>query len=170
MEFDNYEWHKTGKVAVRLGDKEVIGTDTDWLKGGIKQGDVFIIDNVPYEIEEVLSSTSLSLVKEYTGASAGGKSYAIITRAKAVLLAELALDLKQTVKNWNARELSYQEQFNELQKRTHIVDALGLCIDEDGDLAQGEPKSLSLFETLSVPVASQAETQEMLDEVFPHNH
>ena len=110
MEFENYEWYKTGKVAVTLGSKEVIGIDTDWLKGGIKQGDVFIIDNVPYEIEEVLGSSSLSLVKEYTGESAGSKAYAIITRAKAVLLAELALALKQTVKNWNERETSYQEQ------------------------------------------------------------
>ena len=170
MDFDNYEWYKTGKVAVTLGSKEVIGIDTDWLKGGIKQGDVFIIDNVPYEIEEVLGSSSLSLVKEYTGESAGSKAYAIITRAKAVLLAELALALKQTVKNWNERETSYQEQFTELRKRTQIVDALGLYIDEDGDLAQGEQQSLTLFDALNVPIASQAETQEMLDEVFPHNH
>ena len=171
MDFENYEWYKTGKVAVKRGDKEVIGTDTDWLKSGIDKGDIFIVDNVPYEIDELLGSTTLSLVKEYAGESAGGKDYAIITRAKAVLLAELALDLKQTVKNWNERELSYQEQFKELQKRTHIVDALGLYIDEDGDLAQGEEQqSVSVFDALSVPVASQEDTQEMLNEIFQSTH
>ena len=83
MDFENYEWYKTGKVTVRHGDKEIIGTDTDWLKGGIKKGDVFVLDNVPYEIDEVIGSTSLSLVKEFAGESAGGKDYAIIPRAKA---------------------------------------------------------------------------------------
>lgn len=166
MELENYEWHKTGLVAVRHGDKEVIGTDTDWLKAGIKKGDVFVINNVPYEIDEVIGSTSLSLVKEYAGESAGGKDYAIITRAKAVLLANLALDLKQTVKNWNERELSYQEQFKELEKRTQVIDSLGLYIDDDGDLSQDDKQRVSVLANINLPIATTAETQEMLDEAF----
>lgn len=166
MEFENYEWYKTGKVTVRRGDREIIGTETDWLQGGIKKGDVFIVDNVPYEIEEVIGGTSLSLAKEYSGESAGGKDYAIIPRAKAVLLSELVLNLAQTVKNWNTREASYQEQFKELEKRTQVIDALGLYVDDDGDLSQDDKQRVSLYSVLSSPVASRSDTQEMLDEVF----
>ena len=170
MEFENYEWYKTGKATVRHGDREIIGTETDWLKGGIKKGDVFILDNVPYEIDEVIGSTSLSLVKEFAGESAGGKDYAIIPRAKAVLLSELALNLAQTVKNWNTREATYQEQFKNLERRTQVIETLGLYVDDDGDLSQGESQRTSLLSFLSAPVASSAETQEMLDEVFSGNN
>lgn len=166
MELENYEWYKTGLVAVRNGDKEVVGTDTDWLKGGIKQGDVFVLDNVPYEIGEVIGSTSLSLVKGYAGESAGGKDYAIIPRAKAVLLSELALNLAQTVKNWNERESEYQEHFKELEERTNLISGLGLYIDSDGDLAQGDAERLSLSSLMNMSVASKADTQEMLDKAF----
>ena len=169
MEFENYEWYKVGKVTVRRGDHEIIGTDTDWLKSGINKGDVFIVDNVPYEIDEVTGSTSLSLVKEYAAESAGGKDYAIIPRAKAVLLSELALNLAQTVKNWNIREASYQEQFRVLEERTRVIDTLGLYVDDDGDLSQGGSNRASLFSILSAPVASRADTEEMLNEVFSGN-
>ena len=166
MEFENYEWYKVGKVTVRNGDREIVGTATDWLNGGIKKGDMLIIDNVPYEIDEVIGSTSLSLVNEFAGESAGGKDYAIIPRAKAVLLSELALNLAQTVKNWNTREAAYQEQFKNLERRTQVIDTLGLYVDEDGDLSQGESQRTSLLSILSAPVATRAETQQMLDEVF----
>lgn len=166
MDFENYEWYKAGNVTVQQGSREIVGTNTDWLMGNIKKGDVFVLDNAPYEIDEVIGSETLSLVNEYTGENAAGKNYSIIPRAKAVLLAELAHNLMQTVKNWNAREASYQEQFKNIENRTQIVDMLGLYIDDDGDLAQGEGERTSLLSIMSAPVATSAETQQMLDEVF----
>ena len=58
MEFENYEWYKTGNVAVRHGSREIVGTDTDWLKAGIKSGDILVLDNQIHEIEEVTASTN----------------------------------------------------------------------------------------------------------------
>ena len=76
------------------------------------------------------------------------------------------MNLAQTVKNWNTREASYQEQFKNLEKRTQVIDTLGLYIDDDGDLSQGDSQRTSLLSILSAPVASSADTQQMLDEVF----
>ena len=165
----NYEWYKTGTVAVRHGDTEVIGTDTDWLKSEIKSGDIFIINNLPYEIAEVTGSTSLVLAKAYAGESAGGKDYAIITRAGEVLQAEIALKLQQAITRWNEHEKTYEAQLKELNDRTEPLKGLGLYRDDDGDLAQNEAVDTNLLRAGSIQVASQSEVNEMINETFSSN-
>ena len=96
------------------------------------------------------------------------KNYAIIQRARAVLLSELALSLRQTLSNWNDREQSYQAQFKELKTKLQIIDTLGLYIDDDGDLAQNDTQEIILPD--NVPVTSQDDMQEMLDEIFDNNN
>lgn len=155
-----YEWYKTGLVAVRHGDNQVIGTDTDWLKNGIKKGDIFILDSQIYEISEVIGNTSLSLTENYTGESAGGKAYSIITRAGEVFQAEIALKLQQTVAYWNAQEKEYADKFHQLDERTKFLDGLGFYQDEDGNLAQDHARashssSESHAVLTSLPVASR---------------
>ena len=167
MEFENYAWYKNGLVSVRNGSSEVTGINTDWLKAGIKQGDVFLIDNIPYEIHEVTGNEVLSLVRQYSGTNQTEKTYAVIPRARAVLLSELALSLRQTLYNWNEREQYYQAQFKELKTKAQIVDSLGLYIDSDGDLAQNDSKDIVLPD--DIPVASENDMQELLDEVFSNN-
>jgi hypothetical protein len=165
----NYEWYKAGSVTVRHGDTEIIGTNTDWLKAGIKTGDIFIIDNLPYEIADVTGSTSLVLAKAYAGESAGDKEYSIITRAGEVLQAEIALKLQQAITNWNEREKSYDAQLKELTERTEPLKGLGLYRDEDGDLAQDESVNMALMTAGNIPVTQPGDTQEMLNDVFSGN-
>lgn len=165
---DNYAWYKNGLVSLRNGSHEVTGINTDWLKAGIKQGDVFLFDNTVYEIQDVTGSENLSLVSQYSGENQTEKNYAIIQRARAVLLSELALSLRQTLSNWNDREQSYQAQFKELKTKLQIIDTLGLYIDDDGDLAQNDTQEIILPD--NVPVTSQDDMQEMLDEIFDNNN
>ena len=86
----NYQWHKAGFVTVQHGSTVVIGINTGWLIAGIKSGDIFVIDDTPFEIAEVTGSESLALVKQYPGENAANKEYAIIQRAGEVLQADLA--------------------------------------------------------------------------------
>ncbi len=123
------DWYKSGSVAVRNGSKEVVGTDTDWLIGGIKEGDIFVIDNQVYEIDEVTASTNLVLVNEYEGSNAGGKDYAIIQRAGEVLQAEIAENIEKVITAWNEREANYLALFNEFKKIINSLISLDLGID-----------------------------------------
>ena len=162
----DYKWYKNGTVTVRHGDTEVIGTATGWLQTEIKSGDIFVINNLPYEIAEVKGNTSLVLAKAYEGESAGGKSYGIITRAGEVMQAEIALNLQQAIARWNEREKSYDSQLQELNRITEPLKGLGLYRDEDGDLAQNESVNTTLMRAGSIQVSSPSETQEMIDEAF----
>ena len=129
MEFENYEWYKTGNVAVRHGSREIVGTDTDWLKAGIKSGDILVLDNQIHEISEVTASTNLILVNEYKGENAGGKDYAIIPRAGSVLQSEIAQNLKAVLVNWNEREAVYEKLFTALAGVNQQLLKLGLGIE-----------------------------------------
>lgn len=135
-----YEWYKTGTVIVRNGEKEVVGANTKWLTSDIKQGDIFIIAQQIYEIAEVIGETSLTLTAPYTGISDGAASYAIITRAGEVIQAELAVKIQEAI-----------IKINEMATRPQIADELGLYIDADGDLAQGEGGSQPV---VSLPIAT----------------
>ena len=157
---EGYEWYKKGTIAVRHSECEVVGTNTEWLKDGIKRGDIFILDNLICEIEEVAGNMSLTLSKPFTGESGGGREYAIITRAGEVLQAEIALSLSQTIAYWNEREASYTAKFAQYEQRIKALEALGLYVDTDGDIAQGEtvtPSGSSTPELLNLPIASKTQ-------------
>lgn len=155
---EGYEWYKKGTIAVRHSECEIVGTDTEWLKDGIKRGDIFILDNLICEIAEVNGNMSLTLSKPFTGESGGGREYAIITRAGEVLQAEIALKLSQTLAYWNEREASYTEKFAQYEQRIKALEALGLYVDEDGDVAQGETGTPSSTPgLLNLPIASKTQ-------------
>ena len=160
----NYQWHKAGFVTVQHGSTVVIGINTGWLIAGIKSGDIFVIDDTPFEIAEVTGSESLTLVKQYPGENATNKEYAIIQRAGEVLQADLALLLQNAVKTWNARETEIEQRFTELETRTEPLKGLGLYRDADGDLSQDENAIEPV--TPDGRTATTQEVQQMIDETF----
>lgn len=160
----NYSWHKAGTVTVQHGSTVVTGINTGWLIAGIKNGDIFVIDDTPFEIAEVTGSESLALVKQYPGENATNKEYAIIQRAGEVLQADLALLIQNAVKTWNTRETEIEQRFTELETRTAPLKGLGLYRDADGDLSQDE----NAIEPVNPEdyTATTSQVQQMIDETF----
>lgn len=73
-------WYRAGTVAVTAGSKTVTGTNTQWqnLIFGVAPGATFYgPDGKPYEIDTVNSNTSLTLVSNYSGATASAQAYAV---------------------------------------------------------------------------------------------
>ena len=93
-------WYRAGTVAVTSGSKTVTGTGTQWqnLIFGVAPGVTFYgPDGKPYEIDTVNSNTSLTLVTNYSGATASGQAYAIDpTRSGSV--ASLAAQTSEVLK------------------------------------------------------------------------
>ena len=78
LESNGREWWKQGTVNVTNGSNVVTGTDTDWKDAGVNKGDMFTLDDQTfYEIENVATNTSLTLVKAFRGTTASGQSYGI---------------------------------------------------------------------------------------------
>mgnify|MGYP007102008004 CR=1 FL=1 len=151
-----YKWYKTGSVVVRNGDVEVVGANTGWLVDDIKQGDIFFAGGQIYEIDEVIGNTSLKLTTPYEGISNAAADYAIITRAGEVLQAEIALMLQQAVIKMNSQD----SVITALKEHSQVLTDLGLYVDGDGDLAQGQPGTTggSSAPTLtSLPIASRTQ-------------
>ena len=151
-----YKWYKTGSVVVRNGDLEVVGANTDWLVNDIKQGDIFFAGGQIYEIDEVLGNTSLKLTSPYEGISNAASEYAIITRYGEVMQAEIALKIQQIIAKWNEQD----SVISELRERTQLMSELGLYVDGEGDLAQGEPGTTGGSSTptlTSLPIASRTQ-------------
>lgn len=103
-------WYRAGTVAVTSGSKTVTGTGTQWqnLIFGVAPGVTFYgPDGKPYEIDTVNSNTSLTLVTNYSGATASGQAYAIDpTRSGSV--ASLAAQTSEVLK-------FSQKQFTQIQ-------------------------------------------------------
>ena len=151
-----YQWYKQGTVIVRNGDHNVVGAGTEWLKDDIKQGDIFLAGGDIYEIAEVLGNTSLTLTKPYSGISNAASEYAIITRYGEVMQAEIALKIQQIIAKWNEQD----SVISELRERTQLMSELGLYVDGEGDLAQGEPGTTGGSSTptlTSLPIASRTQ-------------
>ena len=160
----NYQWYKVGSVTIQNGSTAVNGIGTDWLIGGVKDGDIFIINDTPFEIAKVTGNQSLSLAKPYSGANVTRKEYAIIPRSGEVLQSELALLLKNLVYLIKERVVNVEAKLIELDLRTQSLKGLGLYRDTDGDLSQDE----NAIEPVSTEdnVATTTQVQQMVDEVF----
>ncbi|CAM4018689.1 phage tail fiber protein [Serratia silvae] len=75
-------WYKTGTINLIANNATVTGTGTAWAdaKFGVMPGMILLApDNKLYEVKQVNSNTSLTLNSNYTGSTASGQSYAIIT-------------------------------------------------------------------------------------------
>lgn len=103
-------WYRAGKVAVTKGSKAVTGTNTQWLNlmFGVMPGTTFYgPDGKPYEIDLVVSDTSLLLITDYSGATASAQAYSVDpTRSGSV--ASLAAQTSEVLK-------FSQEQFTQMQ-------------------------------------------------------
>lgn len=146
---NTYEWYKQGTIIVRNGDSEVVGANTDWLKNGIKQGDIFIAGEKIYEIAEVIGNTSLTLTKPYTGISDGAAEYSIVQRGAEILQADLALAVQQAI-----------VRFNELDTRTNFlsgVSGLELALDLTGDWTSSDTTIPAATVLTSLPLASKTQ-------------
>ncbi len=167
MEFtENYTWYKTGSVSIIQGSKKVTGIRTDWLLGGIKQGDILLVADKIYEIDKVAGSEVIWLVKEYEGETIASADYSIIPRAKAVLVAELAVQIKKVVTYWNNHEKLIDEKITDIEKEVKaqgIFGRLGVYIDEEGDLCQDDDH---IVQPEDEGYTASDDVEEMLDEVF----
>ncbi|BEM54482.1 hypothetical protein SMTE5_31090 [Serratia marcescens] len=75
-------WYKTGKINVVANSASVSATGTQWgdAKYGVMPGMMLLApDNKLYEIKSVNSNASLTLNSNYSGETANGQPYAIIT-------------------------------------------------------------------------------------------
>ena len=166
MEFEKNEWYGTGRVTVRKGSEKITGINTMWLRDGIKEGDVFVLGGQICEIADVTGNTDITLRKSYQGESFENVDYEIIPRAKAVLQAEIALALEEIVLNWNEREAKYKSAFEAIQAKMKVIDALGLYIDSDGDLAQDDSLSGNILGNQQLSFSSQSDVRELMSELF----
>jgi len=86
-------WYAAGTIAVTNGSAAVVGTGTSFVDN-VKAGDALRgPDERLYQIASVNSSTSLTLARNYAGASAAGQAYEILSTqdALAVLAKNVAL-------------------------------------------------------------------------------
>ena len=78
-------WYRTGTVALTNGSNRVTGTGTTWLgqaTGPVIGNTFWGPDNKPYEVERVVSNTTLDLVEAYSGATVASTPYKINTTEK----------------------------------------------------------------------------------------
>lgn len=69
--------YSAGTVSVTAGGTTVTGNLTLWLAAGIREGDVFECRGLTATIENVNSSTSITLVRPWFGATVTGSEYEI---------------------------------------------------------------------------------------------
>ena len=161
MDVTVYSWYRTGRVTVINGSTQVNGTGTLWIKDGIKQGDIFILNGIICEIYDVTSNTTLILVDAYSGESTELSSYKIIPRSKQVLQAEIAAAIQESVRKHNALINEYSDAVSYIS----ILQKMGLYIDEDGDFAQDEQLGGSDFSYIGEAETEAREKQEIQDTV-----
>ncbi|MBR0204320.1 MAG: hypothetical protein IJQ56_08150 [Synergistaceae bacterium] len=170
MEFtENYTWYKTGSVSIIQGSKKVTGIRTDWLLAEIKQGDILLINNKIYEIDKVAGSEVIWLVNEYEGETVASADYAIIPRARAVLMADLAVEIKKAVTYWNNHEKLLDEKIQDIEKEVKsqgIFGKMGIWVDDDGDLSQDDDHIINPEDEPDPEIATDDDIDEMLDDVF----
>lgn len=78
-------WYRTGTVALTNGSKRVTGTGTTWMDqatGPVIGNTFWGPDNKPYEVERVVSNTTMDLVEAYSGATVASTPYKINTTEK----------------------------------------------------------------------------------------
>ncbi|MBQ3654497.1 MAG: hypothetical protein II954_08780 [Synergistaceae bacterium] len=91
MATDYTRWYRVGTVALTIGSKIVIGTDTYWLSAGLNPGDLFTVDGAQfYELDSVTDNTHLTLKTAYAGATTTETTYSIVRNFTASLPARIA--------------------------------------------------------------------------------
>lgn len=94
-------WYSTGTVAVTNGSTAVTADGSKFI-GNVKPGDIFAVlnDGHIYEIDQIVSSTQLTLKRPYAGANGTGLGYDIIPSA--TFLKSLAAQVADLIALYNA--------------------------------------------------------------------
>lgn len=140
-------WYRAGTVAVTNGSKTVTGTNTQWLNlmFGVMPGTTFYgPDGKPYEIDRVVSDTSLLLITDYSGATASAQAYSVDpTRSGSV--ASLAAQTSEVLK-------FSQGQFTQMQ--TWVTGASN--VDVTLQAPSGQTVTVPSWKKISDTVSGQA--------------
>ena len=123
--------YTAGTITVAKNALKVYGQNTAWLVNDIKKGDLIVINSSVYEIEEVNTSTELTLANAYTGNNVSTAAYVIVRVAEQVLAADIASLLYQHVTN-------YETLIETLGDEIEVLSKARLYIDTDGDVAQSD--------------------------------
>lgn len=101
--------YRVGTVTVSANGTAVTGAGTNWLSGGIREGDIFAAKGLTATIDSVNSATSITLVQPWAGAALSGSEYEIryTPDASRVLAASrAALEAIETTYSGNAAAIT----------------------------------------------------------------
>ena len=91
-------WYDTGTISVTNGSTAVTGSGTQFISGA-QVGEAMLIDNVLYEIQSIVSATSITLADNYLGSSQSGLSYKIIPTQS--LVADLSASVTSLISDYS---------------------------------------------------------------------
>ena len=91
-------WYRLGTANTTQGSPVVTGVGTQWESGGIREGDIFMIEGSRiYEIASVNGNQNLTLREPFAGLTRVQQDYAIIQNFSTNMLADLARRLSVLV-------------------------------------------------------------------------
>ena len=102
-------WYRVGTVNVTNGQQSIVGVNTNWQNDviSIAVGDIFTLDaKTWYEVTAVNSDTSLTLDREFEGATQSAVNYAIVRNTSGTLLTRIA---GQIAVQFNQKQLFLDE-------------------------------------------------------------
>ena len=91
-------WYDTGTIAVTNGNATVTGTGTQFISGA-QVGEAMLIDNVLYEIQSIVSATSITLADNYLAATQSGLTYKIVPTQS--LVADLSASVTSLISDYS---------------------------------------------------------------------
>lgn len=160
--------YKTGRVTIANGSTKVYGVDTAWLINEVKATDLIVLNGQVHEIQEVTTSSEITLTDTYIGDKIESGEYTIIRIAAQVLAADLAEKIQQLVDNYNSRETHIAKILAEHDKYVQILKKLRIYIDSDGNLAQSDEittPSTVIIDGVEYPLTDSSDVSELLQEL-----
>ena len=156
-----------GHINVAKNSNKVYGVDTSWIVNEVKENDLIVLNGQVYEIQEVNTSSEITLTSIYTGDGIEAGDYTIIRIAGQVLAADLAEKIQQLVENYNNREITIAKILAEHDKYVEVIKRARLFIDSDGDLAQSDEinSGTAIIDGVEYPLATSENVSELLNEL-----
>jgi len=149
-------WYRVGTVNVTNGQQSIVGVNTNWQNDviSIAVGDIFTLDaKTWYEVTAVNSDTSLTLDREFEGATQSAVNYAIVRNTSGTLLTRIA---GQIAVQFNQKQLF----LDELRTWLNSDNAAEELTDSHGVKTQ--------LKTPAQMVRDHAEKLAELDAIHPH--
>jgi len=149
-------WYRVGTVNVTNGQQSIVGVNTNWQNDviSIAVGDIFTLDaKTWYEVTAVNSDSSLTLDREFEGATQSAVNYAIVRNTSGTLLTRIA---GQIAVQFNQKQLF----LDELRTWLNSDNAAEELTDSHGVKTQ--------LKTPAQMVRDHAEKLAELDAIHPH--